>query len=261
MPPGWVTKALEAFPALGLESADLQSHVEARVEDPDALEPERLAELALCFACTLAKPRALAIFEARFIARVPEFVRRIDSGAAFAQEVQQILRERLLAGPEPKLMTFAGRGSLEGWVRVSATRAALELCRQRKRLSREETAPAQVLLDDPELDHIKRRYSAEFGAAFKQALEGLGDRDRTVLSLYLLDGLNIDRIGRLFEVHRATVARWLSGAREQLYQDTHEHLARELALSDTEFQSIARLVQSQLDVSVRRILRENREAG
>jgi len=78
-----------------------------------------------------------------------------------------------------------------------------------------------------------------------------------VLRLHLLDGLNIDRIGQLHDVHRATAARWLASAREALAKDTQRILQARLQVSRSEFESLLRLVRSDLDVSLCRILAED----
>jgi RNA polymerase sigma-70 factor (ECF subfamily) len=268
MPPSLaavIRLARAAWPEIEVDDAALSEFVVQRVDDPGSLDPERAQELCLAFACSIGEVHALAAFEARYLSRVPDWVRRIDRSAAFAGEVQQILRERLLSGSAPKIGDFRGIGSLEGWLRVSASRAALELLRDGKReqLVGEPVEDAHAWVDDPELEYLKQRYADDFKHALTEALEALPDRDRTVLGLYLVDGLNIDRIGKMYGVHRATVARWLATARSALYDGARARLGQRLALSSGEFESLARLVQSQLDVSVRRILAdrgENRSA-
>jgi RNA polymerase sigma-70 factor, ECF subfamily len=258
MPPPFddVAAARARWPELALDDAALGEFLAARVSDAGAIESERLAELVLAFACSVREPRALRIFEARFLARVPEWVRRIDRNPAFAADVQGVLRERLLSGSPPRIGEFRGSGSLEGWLRVTAMRAALELARaaRREQLEEEPARAAGDWLDDPELEYLKLRYAAEFKQAVTEALEALPDRERAVLGLYLADGLNIDRIGKLYGVHRATVARWIAAARELLHAGTQRRLAERLSLAPGDFESIVRLVRSQLDVSVRRIL-------
>jgi RNA polymerase sigma-70 factor (ECF subfamily) len=253
--------ARSAWPEIAVDDGALATFVAQRVDDPAALPDERAHELCLAFACSVGEPHALSAFERRYLARVPDWVRRLDRNAAFASEVQQILRERLLAGETPKIAEFRGLGSLEGWLRVAATRTALELMRSGKReeLSEEPVTVASEWLDDPELEYLKHRYAEDFKQALTDALEALGDRERAVLGMYLVDGLNIDRIGKLYNVHRATIARWLQAAREALYDGARERLEARLSISAGEFESIARLVRSQLDVSVRRILADRAE--
>src|SRR5207244_2837986 len=74
--------------------------------------------------------------------------------------------------------------------------------------------------DDPELDHIRARYAAPFKDAFQGALRGLSTQDRNILRLHLVDGLNIEQIGGIYNVHRATVARWIAASRQALVEET-----------------------------------------
>ncbi len=54
---------------------------------------------------------------------------------------------------------------------------------------------------------------------------------------------------------RATAARWVASARQDLLDGTKAQLARELALSGEEVESVIRVVRSRLDLSVERLLR------
>ncbi|MGZ3425953.1 MAG: hypothetical protein ACXVCV_04845, partial [Polyangia bacterium] len=56
------------------------------------------------------------------------------------------------------------------------------------------------------------------------------------------------------KVHRSTVARWIAGARQQVLADARARLRAELGLSAGEFDSLAGVVRSQLDLSVAKIL-------
>jgi RNA polymerase sigma-70 factor (ECF subfamily) len=74
------------------------------------------------------------------------------------------------------------------------------------------------------------------------------------LRLNVVEGLNIDEIGALFKVHRSTVARWIAAARQQVLAGARQRLRVELGLSAGEFDSLAGVVRSQLDLSVAKIL-------
>ena len=70
-----------------------------------------------------------------------------------------------------------------------------------------------------------------------------------------MDGLRTAQIATLFHVDRSTIKRRLAGCREQLLAQTQRHLRDKLGLSPTEFESLAGLVQSQLQLSVERLLK------
>jgi hypothetical protein len=57
-------------------------------------------------------------------------------------------------------------------------------------------------------------------------------------------------------VHRATAARWFNRARAALVSATHRRLAERLKVPVEEIESVIRLVQSKLDASMVRFLRE-----
>jgi RNA polymerase sigma-70 factor, ECF subfamily len=55
-------------------------------------------------------------------------------------------------------------------------------------------------------------------------------------------------------VHRATAARWLTDARERLGEIIRTELAARLQIAAEEVDSIVRLVQSRVDMSLDRLL-------
>ena len=68
--------------------------------------------------------------------------------------------------------------------------------------------------------------------------------------------MNIDKLGVMFQIHRATAARWLHSARESVFTETRRLLQQRLRLSPAEFDSLVRVLRSQLDLSVTRLLAE-----
>jgi len=72
-----------------------------------------------------------------------------------------------------------------------------------------------------------------------------------------VDQLSIDEIGAAFGVHRATAARWLQRAAAPWSPPRAAGSPARLKLSVDEVDSVIRLVQSQLDASVIRYLRDS----
>jgi RNA polymerase sigma-70 factor, ECF subfamily len=240
-----------------VDATAFQRYLDAR---PQA-SPAHAADLYLACACSAGDSAALLVFERELLSQVEGFVARIDRSRAFAQEVQQIVRERLFVcarGGRAKILDYDGRGSLKSWLRVVAVNVALELLRTRKPQDDDEAALDQLAGPDPELAFIRQRYARDFGQAFADALAALSSPDRLVLRLYLVEHLGIDEIGALCGFHRSTAARRLAGARLKLFEDTRERLRQRLKLSDSAFRSLLKLVQSSMDVSVRRILLQER---
>lgn len=80
-------------------------------------------------------------------------------------------------------------------------------------------------------------------------------KQRHIMRLHVIDGLNLDKLAALEKVNRSTVARWLQAAREQLLRDTHRRLRARLNLTPPELESLLGLVRSQIDVSLHGLLK------
>jgi RNA polymerase sigma-70 factor (ECF subfamily) len=234
---------------------------------PDALatEPVLADDLFLACACLEGDTAALAHFDALYLAQIPAFISRVDSSPDTAADVRQLIAVRFLVGDgerPPRIVEYNGRSSLGSWLRVAAVHLALDLVRARQRVpSDEDAADDLVASSDPELEYIRANYGQAFRGAFSDALAALQPRWRTVLRLHFVDGLTIERIAELYDAHRVSVSRWVSAAREWLADETRRLLKERLELSPTEFDSLFRLVHSQLDISLRKLLGTSPTAG
>lgn len=244
----------------------------APAEWAGALERLHGPDLYLAFACASQIPGALAAFEAS-CGSVIDGALRGRATSEFADDAKQLMREKLFIGDaedeanEPRILSYAGRGPLAAWVAVSAQRTALSLRRTEASTRARHVAAAQHATDlgepdlagaaHPELAYLKRRYRGAFVEAFEAAFARLTDRERTLLRLHLVSRLRLDQIAPMFRVNTSTVSRWLSAARDSLLAHTREGLSTRLHVSSGEFASMARLLTSQIDVSLARLLAED----
>jgi RNA polymerase sigma-70 factor (ECF subfamily) len=257
-----VAQAREQWPGIAVGDACFAARLGGSVagsRDPlGALAELCIDDLLLAVGCAEGDAAALAAIDGVIDEAAATAVRQLDSSPTFAAEIAQMTRVKLLVGDGTRprrIGTYRGRGKLRSWLQVAALRTAIEQCRKRKpERSDDEIVEAAASSDDPELQQIRRMYRDDFAAAFRKALDALSSRERNVLRMYLLDGLNIDRIGAVYRVHRATVARWIAGARERLLDETRAELQRTMRLSTTEFESLLVCVRSHLDLSLERFL-------
>ncbi|WP_224246239.1 sigma-70 family RNA polymerase sigma factor [Hyalangium gracile] len=256
--------ARAAWPGVELDGARFVAHLARHLPAegfPESLEHFHLGDFYLACACAQRVPAALAAFESRFLPEVDVAVARMKLPASVLDEVRQQFRQKMLvATPDApaKLAAYPGTGPLNGWVRAAALWLALDLQRRNASESHEDDSALPFLVepgDDPELAHLKTTYRAEFSAAFAQALSALAPRQRNVLRLKYLDGLSIDELGALYGVHRATAARWAVSAQESLLEETRRVLTERLRLTHSQLDSVLRLISSQLDVNLSRLLR------
>jgi RNA polymerase sigma-70 factor (ECF subfamily) len=107
---------------------------------------------------------------------------------------------------------------------------------------------------DPAIRLAKELHRRDLSQAIGEAMAALSPRDRTILRHHVLDDLSSEQVGVLYGVHRVTVRRWLNRIRDELLSGTRKALARRLGLTPGEADSLMRLVQSQVDVSLERFL-------
>lgn len=264
-----ITAATAAWPKLVLAPAAFAFHI-GRVMEEEAARNEQAALAALAslhvadlfLACAVAagQSAALAEFEARYMKPLPFILRGVSAFPGDADTVVSVLRDKLLVsrdGQPPRITTYGGRGPLAAWIAIAAQRTALSLDRQETALHRaHDRAMSEAIAVElnPELRHMKTRYKEAVEGAFRDALGELDDRDRALLRLGLVGGLSLDAIGAAYSVNASTVSRWLAKIRRGILDRTLALLRERLRLSEPEAASIARLVTSQIDVSVVRLL-------
>jgi RNA polymerase sigma-70 factor, ECF subfamily len=250
--------APDAWPGVALDPAVFAAHAEAQRSRGGAL-PEHLGDLYLACAAARGDAAALRLVDERVFSAIDPAVRRVDPSPVFLDELRQVLRVRLLVGVDespPRILEYRAGGPLLAWVSVAALRAALNLKRsQRPTISVDELLGEVVSREpDAELRHLKSLYRAELAEALREALLALPAWPRALLRLHYVDGVRLARIGALYGVHESTVSRWVSGAVEAVGDDARRRLRERLALSAESADSVARMVRSNLELSLRRIL-------
>ncbi|MCX4244348.1 sigma-70 family RNA polymerase sigma factor [Paraliomyxa miuraensis] len=265
--------AVEARGPLGVSSEELVAHV-ARVAgtktDPGSLASLRAGDLYLACACAspAGRDRALALFDAEYGRDIDLAIARSGNVNLGKDEFRQLLRDKLFVPRgerPPKIADYAGRGDLRSWVRVTALRMIVDIVRS-KNAGKEISVETEMLgampapNEDPELDYIQRVYKSEFKDALQSAFGSLTPRERNLLRHQVIHGLNIDQVGAIYRVHRTTAFRWIEKARKSLLRETRAALMSRLRVGSGEFLSIMRVVQGDLDVSMRRLLVSEIEA-
>lgn len=201
------------------------------------------------------EPDAVKRFDREVAGEIAAAVRKVDRDPAFVDEISQRVRVRLLVADGdtlPRIGAYRGAGPLRAWVAIAALRVALN--------ARRDTRAGDVLADvvdrepDPELRHLKTLYRAEYREAMTSAIAALGDRDRALLRLRFVSGLELAQIGKLYRVHESTASRWVAAAVEAVGAGARQRLVKNLAITAETADSVARLVASQLDLSIARLL-------
>jgi RNA polymerase sigma-70 factor (ECF subfamily) len=239
-----------SWPGVELTRAAFEQHL-ARVGNS---EPARAAELYLCCACGEGDARAHAHFQKTYSIYLRQGAARVRKDEDFVREVAQCVHDKLFVADPPGIWKYTGRGPLETWLRVVASRVALDQVRSERRRQAigGEFPQAIAALDsglETKLD--RARYLQAFQDAVHAAIASLSARERNVLRLHYVAGINIEGIGKAYRVHRATVARWIARIRSHLLERVRADLsARVQGLSDSEFEGLVALVHTRLDLAV-----------
>ncbi len=259
--------ARTAWPTVHFNDAKLAAFIGPRLTGVDlaaALTTLPAGDVALAAACASQEPTAHAAFNS-ILGEVDAAGSTTRASKDLIDEVKQLLRVQLLVEKQDRpagITGYKGKGPLRGWVRITATR---ELIRHLKKAAREVSTSSDRQLeevlgagtDDPMLEQLKGEYRAHFATALREAIAGLDAEDRTLLRQQIVDKLSIDELGAAYGVHRATAARWLTRARGALVSATRSRLAAKLSMPVEDIDSVIRLVQSRLDASVVRYLKED----
>jgi RNA polymerase sigma-70 factor (ECF subfamily) len=236
---------------------DAVDHVRAAIAA--GASPRHAGDLALALAVGLGDVVAIRRFTGLVAGDIATAARTVDSAPSFVDEVAQRTQVRVVVGDTataPRITHYRGKGPLRAWVAVAAHRIALNLRRE----ARPHVADYDVLADvvdrepDLQLRHLKKLYRVEFREALAAALTGLADRSRAVLRLRFVDGLELAHIGKVYRVHESTASRWIATALEDVARATRKQLVTRLAVTAATADSVARMVHSQLDVSIARLL-------
>jgi RNA polymerase sigma-70 factor (ECF subfamily) len=249
----------EAYPGIVLPRDTFIMFAHARADSWKG-NPDRAADMFLACACVERIPAAIAEFLAAFGDRIPLYLGKLARNADLVAEVRQILVTRCVIGDAdkpPALTGYSATGSLEGWLRATAVREALAINRDADRNSGDVEAAleAEVPWVDHEISLFKQIYREPVSRAFANACAELAVEDRALLRLHYVDGVTTAKLAAMFGISRATLIRRLAAARESLIERVKATLKAASGVADQDFESVLRLVKSQIDLRLSVVLK------
>jgi RNA polymerase sigma-70 factor, ECF subfamily len=259
-----VSEGRASWPRVNLPADRFIPFMAARVPEESSvaawIESMNVKDLYLACACAQGNDEAVAVFKERFFPEIGHALLQLKQEASFVEDMKQLVYERLFIGSAekpPKILYYLGAGQLSSWIKVVAFRVAVNSLRdQQKRFIHDDDAlfHPERIAEDGEVKYLKGIYRNEFKAAFKQAFAKLAARERNVLRYQLIDGLNAAQIGLIYHVHRSTVTRWMEKIQHRLLTDTRYLLEKNLGVNQSDLDSIMRMIQSELSVSIEHAL-------
>jgi RNA polymerase sigma-70 factor (ECF subfamily) len=226
------------------------ARVGASVADLDA----RGSDVYLALGCGLGDSAAMRYLTSTYFSSLERHLARAGFSPVDCQESLQQLLVHLCTGESPRILGFAGRASLLSWLRVAAMRHALD------EVKRPHASPAQdndellsLIVDggeSPEHRVMVDGVQPVVQAALRDALGILSSRDRTLLHMFFREGMNIEAIGQIYGIHRATVARHLKDIRERVLAHVRAKVETTLGANPEDVDSLVFAVRSQIQLSL-----------
>jgi len=159
-----------------------------------------------------------------------------------------------------KFSFYSGRGSLRGWLRAVVFQLSADHHRQSSRLVQTEEPedmdriahasekPGQRSTTD--LEYVRERYREAVMAALRRAIADLESRERLLLVYYYYDEMTLREIGQLFDVHEATISRWLAKVQKRARKLVEKGLTRDHRFNRREVAEAIDLAAEQMDISI-----------
>jgi RNA polymerase sigma-70 factor, ECF subfamily len=159
-----------------------------------------------------------------------------------------------------KFAFYSGRGSLRGWLRAVVFQLSADHHRQSSRLVQteepEDMDRLALAAEKPErrsttdLDYVRDRYRDGVVASLRSAIADLESRERLLLAYYYYDEMTLREIGQLFDVHEATISRWLTKVQKRIRKLVEKGLARDHRFNRREVAEAIEQASEQLDITV-----------
>jgi RNA polymerase sigma-70 factor (ECF subfamily) len=250
----------QAYPRLAVPESAFGRWLARCAADGDT---ESLADLLaedvyLACGCAESVRGAVAAFDRQYRRIIRRAVSRVLSAPDEQQEAEQRTWQHLLVGvgdKPPRITQYLGQGRLEKWISVASTRVAIsfargEIVEHRMR----KKAITEVAGGDAEHLLMKGQLRESVEAAVGRGLARLKPREQLVLKLYLVSGMTLTAIGRSLGVTRQAVTKTLGQARDSILGEVEGSLRDQMKMSKSDLSSVLRLVASELDVNISRVL-------
>ncbi len=245
-----------AWPGVALDELVFVRHLGGLAKE--SLPPRsHAADLWIACACATGVAGAAVAFERAYRPVIERAVARVDRHSV-DEGTQAVLVSLLVPDPgeRPRIAEYGGRAALKTWLATVAANATLRLHRRRDDQPHETLSglAEEIANAEPELALAKFRHRADLEAALRDALGNLDARQRMLLRARHVKGWRLERLATMYRVSRATAARMVTAAHEALREETKRLLRERLKLSRSEMESLVQLLQSQLEVSLVKLL-------
>jgi RNA polymerase sigma-70 factor (ECF subfamily) len=223
-------------------------------------------DICLATACAKGDEQAWEVFFRDYRSYLVSVARTMTQDAGAAEQLADSTFAELYGLRESggtrvsKFAFYSGRGSLRGWLRAVVFQLSADHHRQTSRLVQTEepeemdrmvlasATPERKVTSD--LDYVQQRYRDAIAAALQRAINDLEPRERLLLAYYYYDEMTLREIGQLFDVHEATISRWLTKVQKRVRKLVEKGLARDHQFNRREVTEAIEMAAEQMDLTV-----------
>lgn len=242
---------------------------EARQAVADYFTSLNCDDLCLAVACARGDEAAWADFYRDYRSYLVNIARTMTQDAGAAEQLADSTFAELYGLRESagvrvsKFSFYSGRGSLRGWLRAVVFQLSADQHRQTSRLVQTEepedidrlaSAEAAERHVVPEVSFVNERYRLAVADALRRAIQELEARERLLLAYYYYEEMTLREIGQLFDVHEATISRWLTKVQKRLRKLVEKSLTRDHRFNRREVAEAIALAAEEMNHSVREYL-------
>lgn len=233
-------------------------------------------DLCLAVACAKGDESAWEVFYRDYRSYLVNIARTMTQDAGAAEQLADSTFAELYGLRESggarvsKFSFYSGRGSLRGWLRAVVFQLSADQHRQTSRLVQTEEPEDMDRLvhanesteraTAPEVSFVSERYRAAVADALRRAIRELESRERLLLAYYYYDEMTLREIGQLFNVHEATISRWLAKVQKRARKFVEKSLARDHRFNRREVSEAIELAAEEMDINVRECLFESAQS-
>jgi RNA polymerase sigma-70 factor (ECF subfamily) len=204
--------------AFGIELEQFREALEGIARRSGELESLKIEDLALAQGCARGDNIAWERFAARYGGRLQSIALSITREESSARDLAGSIYADLFGSR--KLLSYSGRGSLEGWLRAVMAQEHINRMRASQRLISYDAASELAAVAEPHPSDER------LAAAVDAALCILKSEERFLLASYYLDSRTLAEIARTVQVHESTVSRRMEKLVAKLRKETIKELRR-----------------------------------
>ncbi|HMG33675.1 MAG TPA: sigma-70 family RNA polymerase sigma factor [Blastocatellia bacterium] len=248
-------------------SSDQELQGEIRPSTAGLFESINADDLCLALACAKGDDAAWEDFYRDYRSYLVSIARTMTSDVGAAEQLADSTFADLYGLRESggnrvsKFSFYSGRGSLKGWLRAVVFQLSADHHRQTSRLVQTEEADDLERMarapDKPNGGGVvatsfeASRYRAAVGDSLRRAIDDLNERERLLIAYYYYDELTLREIGLMFEVHEATISRWLTKVQKHIRKLVEKSLAREHRFNRRQIGEALEQASQELDFSLK----------